>query len=357
MTLTKPRAVPPPALALAAAILFGATTPLAKLLLKGVGPVLLAGLFYLGSGMGLFLVRCVGGQRRILLAHEAPLRRQDLPALAGAILCGGLVAPVLLLLGLRETSAGTASLLLNLETALTVLFAWFLFGEPFDRRILLGVCCTVAGAVVLSWTGRGTGIPSWRGVSIVGACAAWALDNNLTRRISGGDPVQVAMIKGLVAGSVNLVLALSMGSKLPAAASVIGSFLVGLFGYGLSLVLFILALRGIGAARTSVYFSTAPFIGALIALAALREPLNPSLAIAGGLMALGIWLHVSERHEHEHRHAATEHDHRHVHDEHHAHAHAPETAPGEPHAHPHRHAPLLHAHPHFPDLHHRHDHR
>ena len=342
-------------MALASAALFGASTPLAKLLLGGgADPWLLAGLLYLGSGLGLGFVHLARGLLGAA-APEAPLRRHDVPWLALVVLAGGVIGPVLLMLGLARTPASSAALLLNLEGLATMAIAWVAFKENVDRRLLLGAMAILAGAVLLSWRG-GPGGVGLGALAIAGACLAWGVDNNLTRKLSSADPVQIAAIKGLAAGSANLALALSQGAHLPAVAAVAGAGVVGFFGYGVSLVLFVLALRHLGTARTGAYFSTAPFLGAVLALALFREPVTVPLAGAALLMALGVWLHLSERHEHEHLHEAMDHEHRHVHDEHHEHAHGPGDPPGEPHTHRHHHAPIRHKHPHYPDLHHRHEH-
>ena len=342
--------------ALLAALLFGASTPLAKSLLPQMTPLMLAGLLYLGSGVGLAVYSFLRSRRSDTAGREAALTRKDAPWLAGAILAGGVIAPVLLMWGLAATPASSASLLLNLEGVLTALLAWFVFKENFDRRIALGMALIAAGGVSLSWTGRlESGVP-WSSLAIVGACFAWAIDNNLTRKVSAGDPVQIAMLKGLVAGSVNTGLALALGAKLPAASSLLATGVVGFFGYGVSLTLFVLALRHIGTARTGAYFSIAPFVGAAISIVFLGDALTIGFIAAAVLMALGVWLHLTERHGHEHRHEPMEHEHLHTHDEHHQHVHGPDDPPGEPHTHWHRHEELAHTHPHYPDIHHRHKH-
>lgn len=342
-------------IALASAALFGASTPLAKLLLgHGVDAWLLAGLLYLGSGFGLALTyaarRATGGA-----GVEAPLRRSDLPWLALVVLSGGVIGPLLLMLGLARTPASSAALLLNLEGLATMVIAWLWFHENVDRRLLTGALAILAGAVLLSWQGDPTGL-GLGAVAIAGACLAWGVDNNLTRRLSSADPVQITMIKGLVAGAVNLGLALAQGATLPGPTTLAGAAAIGFLGYGVSLVLFVLALRHLGAARTGAYFSTAPFLGAILAIALLNEPITAQLLGATVLMTVGLYLHLSERHEHDHVHKALDHEHRHVHDEHHQHLHGPGDPPGEPHTHRHRHAPMVHRHPHYPDLHHRHSH-
>jgi drug/metabolite transporter (DMT)-like permease len=342
-------------MALASAALFGASTPLAKLLLgNGVDAWLLAGLLYLGSGLGLGAVHL--GRRLLgVPAPEAPLRVRDLPWLGLVVLAGGVVGPLLLMLGLARTPASSAALLLNLEGLATMVIAWIAFKENVDRRLLLGAVAILGGAILLSWRG-GPGGVGLGALAIAGACFAWGVDNNLTRKLSSADPVQIAAIKGLVAGSVNLALAFSQGAHLPSIGAITSAGVVGFFGYGVSLVLFVLALRHLGTARTGAYFSTAPFLGATLALMLFREPITLPLMAAAGLMGIGVWLHLSERHEHDHRHEAMDHEHNHVHDEHHRHDHAADDPVGEPHTHPHHHAPMRHKHPHYPDLHHRHEH-
>ncbi len=341
--------------AIASAVLFGASTPFAKLLLGGgTNPWLLAGLLYLGSGLGLGAVALI---RRLAAAPqtEAPLARSDLPWLGLIVLSGGIVAPVLLMLGLATTSASSAALLLNLEGLATMAIAWVVFRENVDRRLLFGAFAILAGAVLLSWRG-GIGGFGLGTLAIAGACLAWGIDNNLTRKLSASDPVQIALIKGLVAGGANFALALALGAHLLPPSNILGAGIIGFLGYGVSLVLFVLALRHLGTARTGAYFSTAPFIGAVLAIALFHEPLTAQLVAAAVLMAIGLYLHLSETHEHSHQHEAMDHEHSHVHDEHHRHAHAPDDPVEAPHTHWHHHAPLRHKHPHYPDLHHRHDH-
>jgi len=339
-------------LALGSAVLFGASAPLSKLLMGSVDPWLLAGILYLGAGLGLALVHR-GRAALGLDGVEAPLRRPDAPWLGAAILFGGLLGPLLLMLGLSWTSAASGSLLLNLEGLATMAIAWLVFRENVDRRLLLGAAAILAGAVVLSWGGQGARL-DLGGLLIAGACLCWGIDNNLTRRLSSADPVQIAMLKGLVAGTVNLGLALSLGAGLPSGGPIAAGAVVGFLGVGVSLVLFMLALRHLRAARTGAYFSLAPFIGAALSVVLFHEPVTTKLLVAGALMGLGLWLHLAERHDHEHRHEALEHEHAHTHDEHHHHVHGPGDPLGEPHAHWHRHEPLRHGHPHYPDLHHRH---
>lgn len=340
--------------ALGAAALFGASTPFAKCLVGDLSPVLLAGLLYLGSGMGLSILFLA---RRRRTAATVSLSRADLPWLGGAILFGGIVAPILLMTGLAATPGATASLLLNLESVFTALLAWFAFRENFDRRIAVGMALIVAGGVMLSWPDGGSDLRLPLGsLAVAGACLCWGIDNNLTQKVSAADPLLIAAVKGMVAGGVNTLLALAAGAAPPPLRSALGAAVVGLFGYGFSLSLFVLGLRHLGTARTGAYFSLAPFIGAAVALPLLGEPPTMPLFVAACLMGSGVLLHLTEVHRHEHRHSLLEHAHSHVHDEHHRHEHDRPIAPGEPHDHRHVHQPILHSHGHYPDIHHRHDH-
>ncbi|MFM0730654.1 EamA family transporter [Paraburkholderia sediminicola] len=347
--------------ALLAAALFGATTPLAKALLGSLSPFLLAGLFYLGSGVGLgavILARRLTGHAHGQPANHNHFPLREVPWLAGAIVAGGVVGPALLMLGLKTTPAATGSLLLNLEGVFTALIAWIVFRENVDIQVFLGMAAIVGGGVALSW------MPSQPGTAglapgtllLVGACACWAVDNNLTRKVSTHDAMFIACVKGLVAGSVNVTLALTLGAAWPKAATVALAMLTGFAGYGVSLVLFVVALRNLGTARTGAYFSVAPLFG--VTLSWLLWPEMPPLLfwVAAALMTLGVWLHIRERHEHPHTHAPLDHTHRHRHDAHHQHEHDFAWNGDEPHTHPHAHAPITHAHAHFPDIHHRHTH-
>lgn len=339
--------------ALLAAALFGASTPLAKLLIGDVSPLLLAGLLYLGSGLGLASVRLIRDRGW----KSSELTRAEWPWLLGAIFFGGMLGPVALMFGLTQTSGSTASLLLNLEAVLTAGIAWVVFKENADRRIVLGMAVIVAGGVVLSWPTDEGSSSSWFGpLAVALACLCWAIDNNLTRKVSASDAFFIAATKGVIAGAVNTGLALSLGAMLPGVGTTLVTMSVGLAGYGFSLVFFVLALRGLGTARTGAYFSTAPFIGAALSLTLLGESTSLAFWLATGLMGWGVWLHLTEHHEHVHRHDPLEHTHPHVHDEHHQHVHSAESETSEPHEHWHKHRVLMHKHPHFPDIHHRHSH-
>jgi len=337
---------------LAAAGLFGASTPFAKLLLNGTGPWMLAGLLYLGSGLGLTL---------LALIRRSPetLAKADIPWLGAAIGFGGVLAPLLLMTGLRSTDGASASLLLTTEGLFTSALAWAAFRENIGPRIALGMGVITLGALTLAWTGEPSLSALGPPAAILAACLCWGIDNNLTRKVSLSDPVKIAAAKGLVAGSVNLSLAISLaGDPLPAAGTLGLAALVGFLGYGVSLVLYVLSLRGLGSARAGAYFSTAPLLGALISLPLLGEQASFRLIIAALLMGWGLWLHLTERHEHSHDHPVTDHAHPHDHsDPHHAHDHHHgDETPDGPHSHSHHHAPLNHSHAHFPDAHHRHDH-
>lgn len=339
-------------LALGSAILFGAAAPLSKLLMGSIDPWLLAGLLYLGAGAGLAVVHW--GRPLIGLPNvEAPLRRVDMPWLAAVIVFGGMLGPLLLMLGLSQTTAASGSLLLNLEGLATMAIAWIIFRENVDRRLLIGAAAILAGAVLLSWNGQALRLDTG-GLLIAAACLCWGIDNNLTRKLSSADPVQIAMIKGLVAGSTNFATALFLGASLPSIGLIASGAVVGFLGVGVSLVMFMLGLRHLGTARTGAYFSLAPFIGAVLAVIIFHDAVTVQLVSAGLLMGLGLWLHLTERHDHGHSHEALEHEHAHTHDDHHHHIH--DGPVREPHSHWHRHQPMRHTHPHYPDPHHRHDH-
>ncbi len=349
--------------ALVSAFLFGAGTPLAKGLLKGllgqVSPWLLAGLLYAGSGLGLLIYR------RIQKLPTPRLNRHETLWLLAAIVCGGGAAPVLLMFGLSGMAASHASLLLNAEAVLTTLLAWALFKEHLGSRIVLGMVLIVAGAMLLSWPqgGAGTAVRPdelWPALAVLLACFFWALDNNFTRKVAHADASWIACVKGLCAGVTNLVLAFLLGATLPSLAGISAAMVVGFLAYGVSLALFVVALRHLGASRTGAYFSVAPFVGALVSILLFAEPVTWQLLAASTLMALGVWLHLTEHHEHAHKHAAHSHAHPHVHAHdqhgHHVHAHASGEDSAEPHAHAHHHEALSHDHAHYPDAHHRHGH-
>ena len=344
------------AYALIAAFLFGAGTPAAKILLEKTDPLFLAGMLYFGSGVGLLILILIRFLLKKNFLSESSLTRKDISWLAGATFFGGILAPILLMNGLARVEASSASLLLNMEGVLTALLAWFVFKEHFDRRIFIGMVLIILGGLALSWTSHPT-IKSMLGpLLIVGACLSWGIDNNVTRKISASDPLQIAVIKSLIAGSTNLVFAKVFHAQFPNFSILMTASLLGFVSYGLSLSCFVLALRHIGTSRTGAFFSLAPFVGTGLSIIFLHESISLQIIAAGILMGMGVYLHLTENHSHEHSHEVLEHEHQHKHDEHHLHEHQPEDPTGEPHIHLHRHEPLTHTHAHYPDIHHRHSH-
>lgn len=343
---------------LGAAVLFGLSAPVAKLLLPESGPLLLAGLLYLGAGLGLGLFHLLGRlqQRPRAQRREAPVRATDLGLVAGIVLSGGVLGPVLMLIGLQRVSAASGALLLNLEAPFTIFLAVVVFREHLGRLEALGALAIVLGAAVLSLRPSELRADLTGVLALAGACLSWALDNNLTQRLSLRDPLAVTRIKTLGAGSCTLLLALLLGQRLPSVRILAPALLVGFFSYGVSLVLDTYALRLLGAAREAALFATAPFVGAFAAVPLLGERLGAAQIGTMVLMGAGVTLLLRARHGHVHTHAELVHEHAHVHDEHHQHEHGPGDPPGEPHAHRHRHAALTHDHPHTSDLHHRHRH-
>jgi drug/metabolite transporter (DMT)-like permease len=337
--------------ALGAAVLFGASPPFAKLLLPNGGPLVVAALLYVGAGIALSAAELA--PRR---TTEAPLRVADLSLLGPIVILGGIVGPLLMLWGLARVPAVFASLLLNLEAPLTVVAGVLFFGDHAGGRSWVATLLVVGGAMLLSGAPSSLAASPVGGLAIAGACASWALDNNLTQRLSLRDPIAVARAKALAAGGSLLVIVVLLRDPLPPIVSLFEVLLLGFVSYGVSLVLTVRAMRVLGAARQAAYFASAPFVGAVLAVPLLGERPDAAVAVAGMLIAGGIFLLVRERHAHWHTHETIEHDHSHVHDDHHRHAHEPDTSAVEPHSHPHRHAPFAHEHPHVPDLHHRHRH-
>jgi len=338
-------------LGLGAAALFGVSAPLAQLLLPGAGPLVLAALLYLGAGVALsaYLLLRGPGERR-----ETPIRRADVWLLGGIVLTGGMLGPVLLLVGLARLSAIAGSLLLNLEAPFTILIAVLVFREHLGKHLALAAACVLAGALLIGLEPGSLRADLGGVLAIAGACLAWGVDNNLTQRLSLRDPIAVVRFKTLAAGSCNLVLGLALGQAFPRGPVLAAALVLGAFSYGLSIVLDMYALRLLGAAREAAYFATAPFVGAVLAVPLRGRWPTPADVAAAALMIAGVVLMLRERHGHRHTHEAVEHEHMHVHDEHHQHAH--EGPISEPHSHPHRHVAMTHDHPHLPDLHHRHRH-
>lgn len=343
--------------AIAAAVLFGSSAPIAKLLLGQIEPIPLAAFLYLGSGLGLLLYRSLRTADKSS-SIEARLTKGDLPWLVGALLAGGVAAPIVLLFGLRSTPASTASLLLNFEGTATTVIAALVFREAIGRQVWWAVVFITSASILLSLNPGGEWGISLGAAGVIGACILWGLDNNFTRNISAKDPLEIVTIKGIGAGSFSLLLALALHSSFPGAAAMLGAMVLGCFCYGLSIVLFILAMRGLGAARTSAFFGAAPFVGSLLSIILFRE--SPGILFITSLlvMVLGTVLLLIEKHEHGHLHNSLEHEHRHRHeDEHHNHRHeGEENLASEFHSHVHTHEMYEHSHPHTPDLHHRHGH-
>lgn len=342
--------------ALIAAFLFGASAPLAKLLLGEVEPILLAAFLYLGSGIGLLGVKLFQYINRQGLNSEAQIKKPDYLWLAGAIIAGGIAAPITLLISLRNTPAATASLLLAFEGVATTLIAFFVFKESISQRAWWAIALITLASIFLSVNLHAEWGFSLGALGIIAACILWGIDNNFTRNISAKDPLTIVTIKGLGAGGFSLGLAMILGNKIPAWDVVLGALVLGGLSYGASIILFIHALRGIGAARTSALFSAAPLAGVLLSLLIFREFPSWLFVIAFPLMAAGTLFLVSEEHEHDHVHEMTIHEHAHVHDDgHHEHDH--EGGNVKKHSHYHKHDELIHAHHHMPDSDHRHIHK
>ena len=336
------------------ASLFGISTPLAKILVKDISPVALAGFLYLGAFAGLSLYSAVIKTESDKKAVS--LERKDFPWLAGAILTGGIIGPISMMMGLRLVSGFSASLLLNLEGVATAIIAVFFFKENAGKRLWLALICMIIAGIFLTWD------PTQGRFNIVGplfiifAMVCWGIDNNLTRSISDKDPVQISKIKGFVAGTISLSLALFLGIRISLDFTIAFALLLGSFSYGISLVFFIKALEGLGSSRTGAFFSFAPFIGAIASLIILREWIGWVMFPAAGLMLIGVWLICSEKHLHTHLHKTVIHTHSHNHrDMHHLHKHSGTFH--EPHTHEHTHLEISHIHVHWPDTHHRHEHK
>lgn len=339
-------------LGLTAAALFGLSTPVAKTLLRELAPVLLSGLLYLGAAIGLSIYVLVRSQ-----TSESRLARSDLPRLTIVVLSGGVLGPVLMLFGLQRVSALTGSLLLNLEAPFTILLAVLFFGEHLGRYAAGAVVFVLLGALALRLEPGAFAADLAGLLLLAGACLCWALDNNLTQRLSLRDPFAIVRIKALGAGITNTLLGLIVaGGRLPNPKYVGTALFIGCLAYGISVVLDAYALRLVGAAREAAYFATAPFVGAVAAVAFLGDKLHWYDCVAMGSMVVGVALLLLERHGHQHAHPEIRHEHLHQHDAHHQHVHTASDPVAEHHAHAHIHAALTHDHPHLPDAHHRHRH-
>lgn len=334
--------------ALLAALFFGASAPISKLLLVDVPPVLMAAFLYLGSGTGISLVKL--SQRLTRSQREAGIRVPDAKWLAGAIISGGILAPIVLMVSLKSTPASTASLLLNFEGVGTTLIALFFFRESVSRRALAAIFVITLASIFLSTDfASGFGF-SLGALGVILACVLWGVDNNFTRNISAKDPLTIVAWKGLVAGAFSLLLGLVLGGKLPALPTILSILLLGFISYGLSTMLFIYSMRGLGAARTSALYGTAPLAGVMLSFIIFRDPITLPFLFAAILMAAGALLLANEEHAHFHIHMPVVHEHRHRHDQFHEH----DTA-DIAHSHEHEHPHTRHEHGHMPDIHHRHE--
>lgn len=342
--------------ALIAAALFGAGAPIAKLLLNQIEPIFLAGLLYLGSGVGLLLTKFVLHAIRENPDVEAPMAKSDIARVLGAMVTGGIAAPIVLMFGLRHTPAATTSLLLNFEVVATVLIAGIIFREAIGRRVWIAVAgITVAGSILSIDVNAAWGI-SIGVLGVLAACILWGVDNNITNTISAKDPLSIVTIKALGAGIFSITLAFALNTPLPTQVAAIKAMTVGYFTYGLSIVLFILSMRGLGAARAGTLFGVAPFIGAVLSFLIFSNLPDLRFLVALPIMIAGAALLLGEAHSHEHLHCGLDHEHRHTHDdEHHNHSHS-QNGKCHSHSHPHFHNEIRHNHPHTPDLHHRHGH-
>jgi len=334
--------------ALLAALFFGASAPLSKLLLGEVPPVLMASFLYLGSGTGISLVKL--SQRMTSGPKEAGIRRPDVGWLAGAIIAGGIIAPIVLMVSLQVTPASTASLLLNFEGVATTLIALFFFRESISRRAFVAIFAITLASIFLSTNFKSGFGFSLGALGILLACTLWGLDNNFTRNISAKDPLTIVAWKGLAAGTFSLFLGLFLGQELPALHSILGILLLGFISYGLSTMLFIYSMRGLGASRTSALYGTAPLAGVILSILIFQDPITWSFVLAAILMVAGALMLSSEEHAHFHIHMPVVHEHRHTHDEFHDHDTAQLT-----HSHEHEHPHTEHVHGHMPDIHHRHE--
>jgi drug/metabolite transporter (DMT)-like permease len=334
--------------ALLAALFFGASAPISKLLLGDVHPVLMAAFLYLGSGIGISLIRLL--QRISSNEREAGIKSPDIKWLAGAIISGGIAAPIILMISLKNTPASTASLLLNFECAATTLIAMLIFKEAISRRAWIAIAVITLASILLSTNFGNSWGMSLGAFGVILACVLWGVDNNFTRNISAKDPLTIVAWKGLISGTFSLLLGLLLGQQLPAMISILSILLLGFISYGLSIVLFIYSMRGLGAARTSALYGTAPLAGVLLSIVIFGELPSLLFIIAAIIMLGGALLLINEEHAHSHVHTVLFHEHSHKHDDH---AHKHDKVDGV-HSHEHEHPTEEHEHGHMPDIHHRH---
>jgi drug/metabolite transporter (DMT)-like permease len=341
-------------LAIMSAALFGVSPVLCKMLIGEMSPALLAGLLYLGSGIGLQLYLLLKGRNSF--QELSRISSQNRLKLLGAVLSGGIVAPLCLTYGIKYGTASEVTLLLNMETVATTLISWMVFKEYIGYRVWTGKSFILIAAAFIILQNEGELSLSFPGLLVVIACIFWGIDNNLTRDIEELPSTTLALFKGLGAGIFNIILALLFTAGSATAYQTGGALAIGALSYGLSLVLFVEALRRIGAARTTTFFAVGPFIGTLLSIVMLGESPPATYWVAASLMLGGMFLLYREKHGHLHSHEPVSHRHGHIHDEHHRHPHPADNSRGR-HDHPHSHEPLTHIHGHWPDIHHRHGHQ
>jgi drug/metabolite transporter (DMT)-like permease len=345
-------------IAILSAVLFGVSAPLSKVLLREIDPIPLAAFLYIGSGAGLWIFQRL---ERLIVKREheeASLSKKDILWLVGAILSGGVIAPILLMFSLRITPASTASLLLNFEGVATALIAGLFFSEYIGKRVWISILLITLASILLSWNFTGQWRFSIGAIGIIFAGFCWGIDNNFTRNISSKNPVSIVIIKGFSAGFFSLFLSLLLKNSIPDLKIILLSMLLGCLSYGFSLVLFVVAMRNLGSARTSAFFGTAPFIGAALSFILFKDTPNIMFIISLLLMIAGAVFLLKEKHSHKHFHEYVAHVHMHNHrDGHHNHSHKPGEVPESGyHSHFHIHESLEHEHSHMPDIHHRHNH-
>ncbi|HEY5560551.1 MAG TPA: DMT family transporter [Clostridiaceae bacterium] len=348
----------PVMMALLASTLFGVSAPITKILLGQIEPIPLASLLYLGSGLGLLIFQIVNRIIKKQVINEAPLRKKDFLWLLGAIITGGIIAPIILLSSLKITPASTASLLLNFEGVATTIIAIIFFKENVGKQILTAVILITFASIILSWNLENQWGFSIGSLGIILACFCWGMDNNFTRVISSKNPFSIVAIKGIIAGLFTLVLSTILKTQMPGLKVIIIAMIIGFFCYGLSIVLFVFAMRDLGSTRTSVLFGTAPFIGSILSFILLGDIPSRMFFISLPIMIIGSVLLLKEGHQHKHLHEVIEHEHRHNHnDGHHDHEHSNEQIITKSyHSHLHTHKAIEHTHPHSPDITHRHIH-
>lgn len=362
LTLPSFRNIDPVYFGLGTAVLFGCGAPLSKLMLEGVSPMILAGLLYVGSGVGLLLFRLLASLAgREPSMHESSLKKTDLPWLSGVVICGGFLAPLTLMVSLQHLAPASVALLLNFEVVMTTVLAALVFREAVGKWVWAALFCITTACLLLTYQpGAMTevSLPAW---GVLLACTFWALDNNFSRNISIRDPVIIVIIKGFGGGALSLLAGILIGETFPGYSSSLVALCLGFVCYGgLASVLFLMALRGLGSSRAGSLLAVSPLFGGLLSL--LLFSLAPTLLFFAALpiMAIGVILLLTEQHTHVHTHHPLVHEHRHRHDDmHHVHLHIVdevEENTDKEHCHCHAHTGITHDHPHRPDIHHRHLH-